>query len=139
MLRLAAKFGMGRSIVCRRGGRPLLLPLGRVKARPAAEGVMSVLLGAIADDFTGATDLCNTLVRRGMRTVQLIDVPKAGTAVPEAEAVVIALKSRTIPAADAGRMCLHALDWLPAAGGREVLFKYCSPFGSTASGNSCPV
>ena len=49
---------------------------------------MSVLLGAIADDFTGATDLCNTLVRRGMRTVQLIDVPAAGSAVPDAEAVV---------------------------------------------------
>ena len=58
---------------------------------------MGVLLGAIADDFTGATDLCNTLVRRGMRTVQLIDVPAAGTAVPDAEAVVIALKSRTLP------------------------------------------
>ena len=62
---------------------------------------MSVLLGAIADDFTGATDLCNTLVRRGMRTVQLIDVPAPGSAVPDAEAVVIALKSRTIPAAEA--------------------------------------
>ena len=62
---------------------------------------MGVLLGAIADDFTGATDLCNTLVRRGMRTVQLIDVPRRGTAMPDAEALVVALKSRTIPAAEA--------------------------------------
>ena len=73
---------------------------------------MTVLLGAIADDFTGATDLCNTLVRRGMRTVQLIGVPAPGTAVPDAEAVVVALKSRTIPAARRDRESLAALAWL---------------------------
>jgi uncharacterized protein YgbK (DUF1537 family) len=100
---------------------------------------MSVLLGAIADDFTGATDLCNTLVRRGMRTVQLIDVPKPGAAVPDAEAVVIALKSRTIPTADAVRMSLDALAWLQAAGARQILFKYCSTFDSTPAGNIGPV
>src|ERR1700737_1210108 len=100
---------------------------------------MSVLLGAIADDFTGATDLCNTLVRCGMRTVQLIDVPAQGSAVPEAEAVVIALKSRTIPAADAVRMSLAALGWLRAAGARQILFKYCSTFDSTDGGNIGPV
>jgi uncharacterized protein YgbK (DUF1537 family) len=100
---------------------------------------MSVLLGAIADDFTGATDLCNTLVRRGMRTVQLIDVPAAGSAVPDADAVVIALKSRTIPAADAVRMSLAALAWLRAAGARQILFKYCSTFDSTDEGNIGPV
>ena len=70
---------------------------------------MGVLLGAIADDFTGATDLCNTLVRRGMRTVQLIDVPAEGSPAPDAEAVVIALKSRTIPPAHALAMSLAAL------------------------------
>ncbi len=59
---------------------------------------MTLLLGAIADDFTGATDLCNTLVRRGMRTVQLIGVPGPATATPDAEAVVVALKTRTVPA-----------------------------------------
>src|SRR5438309_1246824 len=100
---------------------------------------MSVLLGAIADDFTGATDLCNTLVRRGMRTVQLIDVPATGSAVPDAEAVVIALKSRTIPAADAVAMSLAALGWLRAAGARQILFKYCSTFDSTDDGNIGPV
>jgi uncharacterized protein YgbK (DUF1537 family) len=100
---------------------------------------MSVLLGAIADDFTGATDLCNTLVRRGMKTVQLIDVPAPGAVVPEAEAVVIALKSRTIPAADAVAMSLKALAWLRQAGARQILFKYCSTFDSTDQGNIGPV
>jgi uncharacterized protein YgbK (DUF1537 family) len=100
---------------------------------------VSVLLGAIADDFTGATDLCNTLVRRGMRTVQLIDVPAADTPLPDAEAVVIALKSRTIPAADAVAMSLAALSRLRRAGARQILFKYCSTFDSTDSGNIGPV
>jgi 3-dehydrotetronate 4-kinase len=100
---------------------------------------MAVLLGAIADDFTGATDLCNTLVRRGMRTVQLIDVPVAGAPAPDAEAVVVALKSRTIPAADAVAMSLAALDWLRRAGARQILFKYCSTFDSTDAGNIGPV
>ena len=100
---------------------------------------MSVLLGAIADDFTGATDLCNTLVRRGMRTVQLIDVPPPGTEVADAEAVVIALKSRTIPAAEAIEKSLAALGWLQNAGARQILFKYCSTFDSTDAGNIGPV
>jgi uncharacterized protein YgbK (DUF1537 family) len=102
---------------------------------------MAILLGAIADDFTGATDLANTLVRQGMRTVQLIDVP-AGP--PDAtldgvDAVVIALKSRTIRADDAVAQSLAALAWLQAAGVRQVLFKYCSTFDSTADGNIGPV
>ena len=100
---------------------------------------MSVLLGAIADDFTGATDLCNTLVRRGMRTVQLIDVPPPGADVADAEAVVIALKSRMIPAADAITKSLAALGWLQSAGAQQILFKYCSTFDSTDAGNIGPV
>jgi 3-dehydrotetronate 4-kinase len=100
---------------------------------------VSLLLGAIADDFTGATDLCNTLVRGGMRTVQLIDVPDAEAPAPEAEAVVVALKSRTIPAADAVAMSLAALEWLRRAGARQILFKYCSTFDSTDRGNIGPV
>jgi 3-dehydrotetronate 4-kinase len=98
-----------------------------------------VLLGAIADDFTGATDLCNTLVRRGMRTVQLIDVPMPGSEVPDAEAVVVALKSRTVPAAEAIEKSLAALAWLQRAGARQILFKYCSTFDSTDAGNIGPV
>jgi uncharacterized protein YgbK (DUF1537 family) len=100
---------------------------------------MPLLLGAIADDFTGATDLANTLVRQGMRTVQLIDVPDAATTLPDADAIVVALKSRTIPAADAVRQSLAALDWLRRAGARQVLFKYCSTFDSTDAGNIGPV
>jgi uncharacterized protein YgbK (DUF1537 family) len=100
---------------------------------------MAVLLGAIADDFTGATDLCNTLVRRGMRAVQLIGVPQASAAAPDAEAVVVALKSRTIPAAEAATQSLAALAWLRGAGARQLLFKYCSTFDSTDAGNIGPV
>jgi uncharacterized protein YgbK (DUF1537 family) len=100
---------------------------------------MPVLLGAIADDFTGATDLCNTLVRRGMRTVQLIDVPTPGTNIPDTEAVVIALKSRTVPAAEAIDKSLAALAWLKTTGARQILFKYCSTFDSTDAGNIGPV
>ena len=99
-----------------------------------------VRLGAIADDFTGATDLCNTLVRRGMRTVQLIGVPAAEDAPPpDADAVVVALKSRTIPAAEAVATSLDALAWLRRAGTRQILFKYCSTFDSTDEGNIGPV
>src|SRR5882724_2524955 len=74
-----------------------------------------------------------------MRTVQLIDVPKPGAAIPDADAVVIALKSRTIPAADAVRQSLAALDWLRRAAARQILFKYCSTFDSTDAGNIGPV
>jgi len=100
---------------------------------------VAVLLGAIADDFTGATDLCNTLVRRGMRCVQLIGVPAPGAAIPDAEAVVVALKTRTVPAAEAIAQSLAALGWLQHAGVQQVLFKYCSTFDSTDAGNIGPV
>jgi uncharacterized protein YgbK (DUF1537 family) len=97
------------------------------------------LLGAIADDLTGATDLCNTLVREGMRTVQTVGVPPAGFAVPDADAIVVALKSRTIPAAEAVAQSLAALDWLTTAGASRFFFKYCSTFDSTDAGNIGPV
>ena len=98
-----------------------------------------MLLGAIADDFTGATDLCSMLVRGGMRTVQLIGVPPAGTPIPDVDAVVIALKSRTAPARQAIDESLAALKWLQAAGARQFFFKYCSTFDSTPQGNIGPV
>ncbi len=97
------------------------------------------LLGSVADDFTGATDLCSMLVRNGMRTVQLIGVPQPDAAVPEADAVVVALKSRTTPVADAVRDSLAALAWLRRAGCRQFFFKYCSTFDSTDRGNIGPV
>ncbi|SAK89570.1 HPr kinase [Caballeronia temeraria] len=96
------------------------------------------LLGCIADDFTGATDLANMLVRGGMRTVQTIGVPDAGAKI-DADAIVVALKSRTIPAADAVRQSLDALEWLRAQGCRQFFFKYCSTFDSTGEGNIGPV
>ena len=96
------------------------------------------LLGCIADDFTGATDLANMLVRGGMRTVQTIGVPGADTRI-EADALVVALKSRTIDAADAVAQSLAALEWLRAQGCRQYFFKYCSTFDSTDQGNIGPV
>ncbi|MFM0690325.1 four-carbon acid sugar kinase family protein [Paraburkholderia strydomiana] len=96
------------------------------------------LLGCIADDFTGATDLANMLVRGGMRTVQTIGVPEKEETI-EADALVVALKSRTIPAADAVAQSLAALDWLRAQGCRQFVFKYCSTFDSTDAGNIGPV
>jgi len=103
------------------------------------EAPMALSLGAVADDFTGATDLANTLVRQGMRTVQLFGAPAGGLAVPQADAVVVALKSRAIPADDAVRQSLAALEWLRDAGARQLFFKYCSTFDSTPEGNIGPV
>jgi uncharacterized protein YgbK (DUF1537 family) len=97
-----------------------------------------VLLGCIADDFTGATDLANSLVRGGMRVVQTVGVP-ASPLGGAADAVVIALKSRTIPAAEAIVQSLAALRWLQAQGCRQFFFKYCSTFDSTPAGNIGPV
>jgi uncharacterized protein YgbK (DUF1537 family) len=95
-------------------------------------------LGCIADDFTGATDLANNLVRAGMRTVQAIGVPD-GAAPAGADAVVVALKSRTIAAAEAVAQSLAALHWLRAQGAQQIYFKVCSTFDSTDRGNIGPV
>lgn len=96
-----------------------------------------LLLGCIADDFTGATDLANNLVRAGMRVVQTIGVP--GEPVAGVDAVVVALKSRTIPAAEAVAQSLQALQWLRAQGCGQFYFKVCSTFDSTPQGNIGPV
>lgn len=98
-----------------------------------------MLLGCIADDFTGATDLAGTLVKANLRTVQLIGVPEGDQHSLDAEAAVVALKSRTIPAAEAIRQSLAALDWLRGQGCRQFFFKYCSTFDSTDAGNIGPV
>lgn len=96
-----------------------------------------MLLGCIADDFTGAGDLANTLAKEGMRTKLFIGEPPADAA--DCEAGVVALKSRSIPARDAVRLSLAALDGLRALGCRQYLFKYCSTFDSTPDGNIGPV
>ena len=100
--------------------------------------MMTPLLGCIADDFTGATDLANNLVRAGMRTVQTIGVPESADAVV-ADAIVVALKSRTVPATDAVSQSLKAYQWLKAQGVSQIYFKYCSTFDSTPAGNIGPV
>lgn len=96
------------------------------------------LLGAIADDVTGATDLCSTLVRGGMRTVQTMGVARE-VDLPEVDALVVALKSRTAPVADAVADSLDAFAWLRELGARQFFFKYCSTFDSTREGNIGPV
>ena len=98
----------------------------------------NILLGCIADDFTGATDLANNLVRAGMRTVQTIGVPEARLQ-KQVDAVVVALKSRTAPRYQAVKHSLDALHWLKSQGAQQIYFKYCSTFDSTPEGNIGPV
>ncbi|MGB7757488.1 MAG: 3-oxo-tetronate kinase [Salinisphaera sp.] len=98
------------------------------------------VLGCIADDFTGATDLAGHLVASGMRTIQTIGVPTEPTdAYDDVDALVVALKSRTVPAEDAIQASLEALEWLQSQGCSRFYFKYCSTFDSTAAGNIGPV
>lgn len=97
-----------------------------------------MLLGCIGDDFTGSSDLANTLAKGGMRVTQFSGVPN-GPAEPDVEAGIVALKSRTIPPAEAVALSLAALDWLVNQGCRQFLFKYCSTFDSTPEGNIGPV
>ncbi|MFS7188457.1 3-oxo-tetronate kinase [Serratia proteamaculans] len=97
-----------------------------------------MLLGVIADDFTGATDIASFLVENGLSTVQLNGVPQDELPL-EAQAVVISLKSRSCPAAQAVEQSLQALAWLQRQGCRQFYFKYCSTFDSTAQGNIGPV
>ncbi len=98
---------------------------------------MTVLLGCIADDFTGATDLANNLVRAGMRVVQTIGVPAEPVA--DVDAVVVALKSRTAPVTEAVGQSVAAARWLRAQGAPQIYFKVCSTFDSTPAGNIGPV
>jgi 3-dehydrotetronate 4-kinase len=95
---------------------------------------MTIKLGCIADDFTGATDLANNLVRAGMRVVQTNGVPK-GPLASDVDAVVVALKSRTIAPTDAVALSLQALHWLQNAGAKQIYFKYCSTFDSWYGGD----
>ena len=102
---------------------------------PAAK----ISLGCIADDYTGASDLANTLTRAGLRTVQTIGVPADDLALPEVDAVVVSLKSRSIEAGLAVSRSRAAEQWLRGRGAGHVLFKICSTFDSTDAGNIGPV
>jgi uncharacterized protein YgbK (DUF1537 family) len=98
-----------------------------------------IFLGCIADDYTGASDLANTLTRCGLRTVQTIGVPSDELALPEVDAVVVSLKSRSIEAGVAVARSRAAEKWLRGRGAGHVLFKICSTFDSTDAGNIGPV
>jgi uncharacterized protein YgbK (DUF1537 family) len=100
---------------------------------------MTLALGCIADDYTGASDLANTLTRCGLRTVQTIGVPSDDLKLPEIDAVVVSLKSRSIAAADAVAKSRAAEKWMRGRGVQHVLFKVCSTFDSTDAGNIGPV
>ncbi len=97
-----------------------------------------MLLGVIADDFTGATDIAGFLVENGMRTVQLNGIPTTEIDV-NADAVVISLKSRSCPVDEAIKDSVSALQWLQEQGCQQFYFKYCSTFDSTSEGNIGPV
>jgi uncharacterized protein YgbK (DUF1537 family) len=96
-------------------------------------------LGVIADDVTGATDVASVLAREGMRTTQAIGVPSAELELPDADAVVVALKSRTAPVEQAVRESVASLRWLRGRGAERFFFKVCSTFDSTPAGNIGPV
>jgi 3-dehydrotetronate 4-kinase len=98
-----------------------------------------VLLGCIADDLTGATDLGVTLAREGLSVIQVNGVPQPSLDIPRADAIVVALKSRTNPAKEAVAWSLAGLEWLRERGAERVYFKYCSTFDSTPRGNIGPV
>ncbi len=100
---------------------------------------MALLIGCIADDLTGATDVAVTFSREGLSVIQVNGVPDATLKVPQADAIVVALKSRTIAASEAVAQSLAALDWLRRRDARHVYFKICSTFDSTPAGNIGPV
>jgi uncharacterized protein YgbK (DUF1537 family) len=100
---------------------------------------VTLALGCIADDYTGASDLANTLTRCGLRTVQTIGVPAGDLALPDVDAVVISLKSRSIESGLAVSRSREAEKWLRGRGADHVLFKICSTFDSTDAGNIGPV
>ena len=100
---------------------------------------MTLALGCVADDYTGASDLANTLAKSGLRTVQTIGVPAPDLALPELDAVVVALKIRSVAAAEAVAKAEAAERWLRARGAGHVMYKICSTFDSTDAGNIGPV
>ncbi|MDU0305989.1 3-oxo-tetronate kinase [Rhizobium sp. 10PS4] len=100
---------------------------------------MAILLGSIADDYTGASDLANTLTKNGLRTVQTVGIPDPSLALPDVDAVVVSLKIRSVPASDAVVAAASAERWLRQRGAGHVLYKICSTFDSTDAGNIGPV
>jgi 3-dehydrotetronate 4-kinase len=100
---------------------------------------MAILLGSIADDYTGASDLANTLTKNGLSTGQTVGIPDPSLALPEVDAVVVSLKIRSVTAEEAVAAANKAEQWLRGRGARHVLYKICSTFDSTDRGNIGPV
>ena len=100
---------------------------------------MSLLLGVVADDYTGASDLANALTRNHLSTIQTIDVPDAGLQLPDVDAIVVALKSRSVAPDLAVKKSVAAASWMKSLGAEHILFKICSTFDSTDEGNIGPV
>ena len=96
-------------------------------------------LGCIADDYTGASDLANTLTKCGLRTVQAIGIPADSLSLPDVSVVVVSLKIRSIAAAEAVAQARAADAWLRKCGASHVMYKICSTFDSTDDGNIGPV
>ncbi|MDR3375908.1 MAG: four-carbon acid sugar kinase family protein [Ancalomicrobiaceae bacterium] len=100
---------------------------------------MSLLLGVVADDYTGASDLANALTRNGLSTIQTIGVPSPDLQLPDVDAIVVALKTRSIAADMAVEKSVEAARWMKSLGAEHILFKVCSTFDSTDAGNIGPV
>jgi uncharacterized protein YgbK (DUF1537 family) len=96
-------------------------------------------LGCVADDFTGAGDAASFLSEHGLRTILFNGIPAAPLPPAGCGAVVISLKTRSIPSGEAVSQSLAALQWLAGAGARQLYLKYCSTFDSTPAGNIGPV
>ncbi|EJD6614492.1 four-carbon acid sugar kinase family protein [Providencia rettgeri] len=102
---------------------------------------MTVKLGVIADDFTGATDIAGFMVQNGWKVVQLLNEPDENTVIPQGvDAIVVSLKSRSCPVDEAVNASVNACNWLKKkAQCQQIFFKYCSTFDSTEKGNIGPV
>ncbi|NRP21779.1 hypothetical protein LPJGGPFB_05038 [Ensifer adhaerens] len=95
---------------------------------------MVARIAAIADDYTGASDLANTWRRNGLKTIQTIGVPTS-IDTSDADAIVVSFKIRSVPADEAVAAALEAYDWLREIGVEHVMYKICSTFDSTDNGN----
>ncbi|MEJ1090843.1 3-oxo-tetronate kinase [Microbacterium istanbulense] len=99
------------------------------------------MIGVIADDVTGATDVAAALSRAGLRTLLALtpELDDSGSVSADADAVVIGLKTRSMPVDDAVRLSLTALSTLQSLGAQQFYIKYCSTFDSTPEGNIGPI
>lgn len=98
-----------------------------------------MIIGCIADDFTGASDAASFLVKGGMQTILFNGIPQEKERTESCQAIVIALKTRTQKTEDAVKETLKAAEWLKENGAKQLYIKYCSTFDSTPKGNIGPI